>query len=132
MSRLYRLEGKKAVRVTGEPGSEEWLDAASRLGSGDNRVAQDFVDGVRDALGTEIEIHVSTVFIGINHNFTGEGPPLVFETMVFGGAFDHQQRRYATWEEAEWGHVEILTEVIDSEKGAKLRPKGKGLTWEGL
>jgi hypothetical protein len=125
MSRLYKLEGKKAVRVTDEPGSEEWLGAASRLESGDNCVAQDFVDGVKDEFGTEIEIHVSTVFLGINHNFRGEGPPIVFETMVFGGAFDRQQRRYATWEEAEWGHIEILTEILDSEKSAKLRPKGK-------
>ena len=26
---------------------------------------------------------VSTVFMGLDHNFCGEGPPLVFETMVF-------------------------------------------------
>ena len=27
--------------------------------------------------------HVSTVFLGPDHNFFGKGPPLVFETMVF-------------------------------------------------
>lgn len=125
MSRLYRLEGKKVVHVPGEPGSKEWFQAAAQLESGDNRVAQDFVDGVKDALGTEIEIHISTVFLGINHNFTGEGPPIVFESMIFGGVFDRQQRRYATWEEAEQGHIAMLAEVLGSEKNAKLRPKGK-------
>lgn len=29
-------------------------------------------------------IWVSTVFLGIDHNFSNEGPPLLFETMVFG------------------------------------------------
>lgn len=125
MSRLYRLEGKKVVHVPGEPGSKEWFQAAAQLESGDNRVAQDFVDGVKDALGTEIEIHISTVFLGINHNFTGEGPPIVFESMIFGGVFDRQQRRYATWEEAEQGHIAMLAEVLGSEKNAKLRSKGK-------
>ena len=45
--------------------------------------------------------------------------------MIFGGAFNHQQRRYATWEEAERGHLAMLAEVLGSEKNAKLRPKSK-------
>jgi hypothetical protein len=122
---MYRLEGKKPIRVDGEPGSEEWLRAAAQLESGDNRVAADFVDGVKDASGSEIEIHISTVFLGIDHNFFGTGEPIVFETMVFGGSFDHQQRRYATWENAERGHATLLAEVLASEKGAKLRPQGR-------
>lgn len=28
---------------------------------------------------------VSTVFLGLDHSWTPGGPPLVFETMVFGG-----------------------------------------------
>jgi hypothetical protein len=47
---------------------------------------------------------VSTVFLGLDHNFFGGGPPLVFETMVFGGAQDGAQERYSTWAEAEAGH----------------------------
>jgi hypothetical protein len=46
---------------------------------------------------------VSTVFLGIDHNF-GNGPPLLFETMVFGGEYDGYCKRYSTWEEAEGGH----------------------------
>lgn len=48
-------------------------------------------------------ITVSTVFLGLDHNW-GSGPPLLFETMIFGGQYDQEQWRYSTWEEAEEGH----------------------------
>ena len=56
-------------------------------------------------------VSVSTVFLGINHNFRGN-KPLWFETMVFGGALDREQRRYSTWEEAERGHAEMVARVL--------------------
>jgi hypothetical protein len=47
---------------------------------------------------------VSTVFLGINHNF-GEGVPLLFETMIFTNSRDEVATfRYTTWEDAEEGH----------------------------
>jgi len=46
---------------------------------------------------------VSTVFIGLNHNW-GDDPPLLFETMIFGGPHDQDQWRYSTREEALAGH----------------------------
>lgn len=52
-------------------------------------------------------IRVSTVFLGLDHRF-GEGPPLVFETMVFGGPLDQDVDRYTTWEEAEAGHAVLV------------------------
>jgi hypothetical protein len=58
---------------------------------------------------------VSTVFLGINHNF-GPGAPLLFETMVFGGRFDEEQERYATREQAIAGHDQILARVTESER----------------
>ena len=48
---------------------------------------------------------VSTVFLGIDHNFTGKGKPVLFETMVFdqdGTPMDCQ--RFNTWEDAEENH----------------------------
>lgn len=48
---------------------------------------------------------VSTVFLGLDHSFTPGGPPLVFETMVFGGPFSDEGGRYSTWAEAEAGHA---------------------------
>lgn len=51
---------------------------------------------------------VSTVFLGLNHRFTGNGPPLLFETLVFGGEHADHMERYATWAEAEEGHTRIV------------------------
>lgn len=54
---------------------------------------------------------VSTVFLGIDHNFFGDGPPLLFETMVFGGPEDGWTNRYPTYDEAEAGHMEACEMV---------------------
>jgi len=58
-------------------------------------------------------VFVSTVFLGLDHNFMGKGPPIVFETMVFGGPFNHTMWRYATWDEAVKGHEELVKMVRD-------------------
>ena len=55
---------------------------------------------------------VSTVFLGIDHRFGEDGPPIVFETMVFGGPMNYHQVRYATWDEAMKGHVETCRKVF--------------------
>ena len=44
-------------------------------------------------------VTVSTVFLGIDHG-NGKGPPLLFETMIFGGKHDGWQDRCSTWDEA--------------------------------
>ena len=53
------------------------------------------------------QISVSTVFIGLDHRFLGKGPPLLFETMIFGGPeeIDQYQRRYSSWDDAQTGHA---------------------------
>ena len=53
------------------------------------------------------DVYVSTVWIGINHQW-GDGPPLIFETMIFGGEHDQYQERYSTEEEAVEGHAKAL------------------------
>jgi hypothetical protein len=61
---------------------------------------------------------VSTIFLGLDHNHFGKGPPILFETMVFereaeirefgGKLFPARDSldmwRYASWDEAEAGH----------------------------
>jgi hypothetical protein len=48
-------------------------------------------------------VKVSTVFLGLDHSF-GDGPPLLWETMIFGGEHDQYQERYTTRDEALKGH----------------------------
>lgn len=85
----YILEGKNVVECDD---IHKW---ASRYEKADRTVAKSEKDGVR----------VSTIFLGIDHSF-GNGPPLLFETMIFGGKHDEDQWRYSTWDEAAIGHVD--------------------------
>lgn len=55
------------------------------------------------------EIRVSTVFLGLDHSWADSGPPILFETMIFGGPFNDDMVRYATWDEAEKGHAEAIS-----------------------
>lgn len=57
------------------------------------------------------EITISTVFLGINHNFSKTGKPVLFETMIFGGEHDQECWRYKTWAEAEEGHKKAVNLV---------------------
>ena len=63
---------------------------------------------------------VSTVWLGLNHNFLGSGPPLIFETMVFppgdeagehGTMSEEYCDRYPTEEAAQAGHDRALSWV---------------------
>lgn len=58
---------------------------------------------------------ISTIWLGINHNY-GEGPPLIFETMIFGGEFDQYQTRYTSLLQAVRGHELIVNAVKKGEK----------------
>lgn len=49
--------------------------------------------------------YVSTVFLGSDHQW-GDGPPLIFETLIFGGVHDQDMWRCSTWEEAEQQHAD--------------------------
>jgi hypothetical protein len=74
----------------------------------DNDVKRVGIDYFKDK-----SIRVSTVFLGIDHNFRSEGPPVLFETMIFGGNLSEYQDRYCTWEEAEEGHSEAIKKIYE-------------------
>lgn len=57
---------------------------------------------------------VSTMHLVIDHS-GGTGPPLIFETMVFGGPNDEWQERYSTLQEAEAGHLRAVAALIKGE-----------------
>lgn len=61
---------------------------------------------------------VSTVFLGLDHRHFGEGPPILYETLVFGGPLDQEMERYCTRAEAVAGHERMVARVV----AAKLEP----------
>lgn len=60
------------------------------------------------------EAWVSTVFLGLNHQFL-DGPPLLFETMIFGGEYDERMWRWTTRHQALAGHDQIVTALRNGE-----------------
>jgi hypothetical protein len=108
-SKKYILVDRKPVEV----GLEEW---SRWLEDGDNKRVT-LTEGLRGGRW------VSTVFLGLDHNWSDTGPPLLFETMVFSkpGSFQEEECiRTPTWEEAERAH-EAMVEKF------KPLPPGKGL-----
>jgi hypothetical protein len=84
MGQLYILDGKTPVPLFD---TTKWgLQVDKIIG--------------KDQFGS---VSVSTVFLGMDHSFSG-GDPVLFETMIFGGEHDQYQERYCTWDEAEKGH----------------------------
>jgi len=97
MDRYYILEGKEPVLCD----FMTWIRWKENFDN--RRVAK-----------TEIgKVRISTVFLGIDHNW-GDGPPILFETMVFGGELDQEQERYSTWEEAKVGHRQMVAMVEEA------------------
>jgi hypothetical protein len=89
MSEYYALNDDHTVRPISD--TLEWARAFEDRDK--RRVA-------RDQIG---EVTISTVFLGLDHSWGG-GPPLIFETMIFGGEHSDDQWRYSTWYEAVEGH----------------------------
>lgn len=90
----YRLEGKTPVRCS-------IMEFAMAQGKQDWIVAQDVIEGVV----------ISTVFLGNDHDWTRRGPPLLFETMLFGKDSVEGMGRCSTWEQAEQMHQDAITTV---------------------
>lgn len=85
------------------------LDEWSKAFEEERHIGDDTIGGQR----------VSTVWLGINHNW-GSGPTLIFETMIFGGPHDKYCERFATEEGARQGHwriVQALRQGVDPNEG---------------
>lgn len=68
-----------------------------------------------------VEIVVSTGFLGLDHRFAGDdGPPLLFETIVFGGKLDGGMERYPTWADAEAGHAAMRVLVTEADDASPV------------
>ena len=52
------------------------------------------------------------LFTGLDHSFrSGNSPPVLYETLVFGGSLDGEMDRYSTFEEAVSGHRRMVARV---------------------
>lgn len=93
------------ILVDGEPVPEPSLVRWCRWWNifENRRIAEDEIGPAR----------VSTVFLGLDHNWGFKGGPILFETMVFwtGSPLDEDCVRYRTLEEAKRGHQEMCALV---------------------
>ena len=101
------LDGKKVVPIADVLAWGRWFETADRVVKKDT-----LPNGKR----------VSTVFLGINHQF-GVREPLWFETMVFPkkNYRELDMERYTTWEEAEKGHKQMIQKWITPTKKSGRR-----------
>lgn len=74
----------------------EWFEASCRNGS--RNIARSMVGSVM----------VSTVFLALDHSFSDSGPPVLWETMIFGGWCDQWCRRATSKGGALQNHVRAL------------------------
>lgn len=85
MNDYYILKDGEPVKASGVIEWGRWWEANKYQ----RRIAYDELRGCR----------ISTVFLGLDYNW-GEGPPLLYETMIFGGEHDEWQERASTKVEA--------------------------------
>jgi hypothetical protein len=104
MTDAYILDGRNPIPCTDLMTRARWFETSDR------HVAKTDIGDVR----------VSTVFLGFDRSF-GQGSPLLFETMIFGGPFnqDKYQERCSTWEEAEAQHAEAVEVARQSLNGRR-------------
>lgn len=93
--RWYVLDGRETVPVS------DMMLAGRRFEIDDRQVARTELPG---------GIEVSTVFLGLDHAW-GDGPPMLFETMVFIAGEGDRCWRCSTFDEAEAQHVAVVKEL---------------------
>lgn len=101
----YRTEGKYILDKQGNPIEEtnlftwaDWMENHSRVLK-QNRVG-DFL--------------ISTVFLGLDHNFDG-GIPILYETMVFRNGDSVDTERYETKDQALEGHERFISQYVQKD-----------------
>jgi len=99
---------QRQVGFTTFENREPWISLAEK----ELKKMQEFMPNWKT--DTEL-IRVSTVFLGLDHQYFA-GPPILFETMIFHGPLNEYQERYETWDEASKGHdiaVEKVRKALD-------------------
>lgn len=97
---FYKLVGHEVVPCEITDGFLQRAEVIAKIGTDPFQVALTEIGGRR---------HVSTMFLSLDHRHFGDGPPLVFETMIFPGA--EMVGRCSTWDEAEAMHEEAVEDA---------------------
>jgi hypothetical protein len=99
MSKWYILDNNH------KPVHKPVLESAKWMEDNPNRKVVGY-DELTDLNGDEVR--VSTVFLGLDHGWSGS-KPILWETMIFGGENDQAyQERYASYEQAIEGHQKAI------------------------
>jgi hypothetical protein len=99
----YTLNGNVALPCTEMQCREARFEDRRKRSAGD-------INPSRVGLTKVGDTTVSTVFLWLNHAYD-EGPPMIFETLVFGGPLEGEMERCSTWEEAEAIHAAMVERV---------------------
>lgn len=87
----------------GKPMPDDWHDTKVH----GRKYSDSYHTGKRVARTVVGEITVSTVWLGLDHDFN-TGVPIIFETMTFGDPWNNEMERYSTEEDAIRGHLRVL------------------------
>lgn len=105
------------ILIDGEPVKTDADTWARWFRGADRNVARTEIGPMS---GDTAFVYVSTVFLGLNHNYSG-GPPLLYETLVFVDnrdgervSIENSMLRYATRQDAEAGHRAVVQFVSDA------------------
>lgn len=87
----------------------EWFERTSKRGNKERIVKQETIGAYK----------VSTVFLGLDHNFTGKGESLLYETMIFDKEYFENEgkgkndiyARCSTWGKAEKQHQKAVESI---------------------
>lgn len=103
----YILKGREIVKEPDLLTWGKWFETADRF------IKQEDIYCFRFHWKPIVKVFVSTIFLGLDHSW-GPGDPILFETMIFNGKHDQEQRRYHTYEEAEQGHEDMVDSYCES------------------
>ncbi len=113
MNGKYTIEGHTPIECDDVMAWAKWFESADRNVARSELGSFAWMVWLGRLLKTRRfePVRVSTVFLGLDHNYLGDGEPLLFETMIFGGIHDEEQWRYSTWNEAVTGHYKAVKVV---------------------
>jgi hypothetical protein len=105
----FTLRGQQVVLELDFLAWAAWFETADR------HVDETHVHGIR----------VSTIFLSLDHNFSGKGDPILFETCIFGGPLHCTTWRYTTRAGAIRGHRRAVG-LAGGRRRRALRPRLRG------